>query len=166
MGSIEVPESHWSSASWQWIVEKEESGWTIKSAGSGKFIGMDTDPSNGAPVVGVDAPFYFDIKKDEHNPSVWRYVVSPTTAHSCLISLSQRFRARHEIQPWPCGPWELYAWNPGDSLGSLEGREPDVEVRWWVMPNEEILVDSNVPLQPSRCRRSYGDIVCSKKLCT
>ena len=31
-------------------------------------------PSNGKQVVGVGAPFYFDIKKDEHESSVQWYV--------------------------------------------------------------------------------------------
>jgi hypothetical protein len=69
----------------QWTFENNGSGWTIKSAGSGKFIGIEGDANDGTPLVAVDNAFVWDIWPDERDNSHFRCVASIATALCELI---------------------------------------------------------------------------------
>jgi len=58
----------------QWTFENNGSGWTIKSAGSGKYIGIEGDADDGTPLIAVDNPYVWDIWPDERDNSHFRCV--------------------------------------------------------------------------------------------
>ncbi|KAF7986859.1 hypothetical protein HWV62_12586 [Athelia sp. TMB] len=62
----------------RWIFDKTDSGWTIKSAGSGQFLGLDREPENGVQVVAIGTPFSWEIKEDSEDKSVYRVFVPGT----------------------------------------------------------------------------------------
>ena len=69
----------------QWTFENNGSGWTIKSAGSGKYIGIESGADDGTPLVAVDDPFVWDIWPDERDASHFRCVGCVTSALCELI---------------------------------------------------------------------------------
>ncbi|KAF7986852.1 hypothetical protein HWV62_12572 [Athelia sp. TMB] len=62
----------------RWIFDETDAGWTIKSAGSELFLGLDSEAENGAQVVAVAAPFPWEIKEDSEDRSVYRVFVPGT----------------------------------------------------------------------------------------
>ena len=73
----------------QWTFDNTGSGWTIRSAGSGKYIGIEGDADDGTPLVAVDSPFVWDIWPDERDSSHFRCVTnlcccSPIMAHELI----------------------------------------------------------------------------------
>jgi hypothetical protein len=66
----------------QWTFDNTDSGWTIKSAGSGKYIGIEGDPNDGTPLIAVDEPVVWNIWPDERDKSHFRYVCCYTYKHT------------------------------------------------------------------------------------
>jgi len=62
----------------RWIFDQTDSGFTIKSAGSGQFLGLEQQPEVGVPVVATGTPFSWHIQPDKEDPSVFRVFVPGT----------------------------------------------------------------------------------------
>lgn len=57
----------------QWKFEFHGNGWSIRSTGSGQYLGVGGDAyHDGQPLEALDAPFMWDVKKDDKDHSVWR----------------------------------------------------------------------------------------------
>ncbi|KZP23983.1 carbohydrate-binding module family 13 protein [Athelia psychrophila] len=62
----------------RWIFHGDKSGWTIKSAGTGVYLGVDKDYENGVAVAGVSSPFHWLVEKDKENHDAWRISIPGT----------------------------------------------------------------------------------------
>ncbi|KAH9030985.1 ricin B lectin domain-containing protein [Lactarius pseudohatsudake] len=68
----------------QWITERQDDGqWTIRSVWPQKYLGFETTPEDGTPLVGLDEPQLWDIEvlsdsEDHDNPRVNRLWVRGT----------------------------------------------------------------------------------------
>ncbi|KAI9448740.1 carbohydrate-binding module family 13 protein [Lactarius psammicola] len=64
----------------QWITEKQDDGqWTIRSVRHQKYLGFESTPEDGTPLVGLDEPQLWDIEilsdsEDHDNPRVKLWV--------------------------------------------------------------------------------------------
>ncbi|KAI9439142.1 hypothetical protein H4582DRAFT_119326 [Lactarius indigo] len=60
----------------QWVTERQEDGqWTIRSVWRQKYLGFETTPEDGTPLVGLGEPQLWDIEvlsdsEDHDNPRV------------------------------------------------------------------------------------------------
>ncbi|EGN97615.1 carbohydrate-binding module family 13 protein [Serpula lacrymans var. lacrymans S7.3] len=62
-----------------WIFDQaSDNGWTIKSVGSGKYLGIEESPRDGLPVVAVSERFEWYIFPDEEDMTVYRIYVPNT----------------------------------------------------------------------------------------
>ncbi|KAI0049121.1 carbohydrate-binding module family 13 protein [Auriscalpium vulgare] len=63
----------------KWQFQQVDGGeWTIRSVGTGKYLGVDGEPRDGAPVVAVDEPFKWDIWPDDKHTETFRIFVHDT----------------------------------------------------------------------------------------
>jgi hypothetical protein len=69
----------------QWILDKQGDGqWTIRSVMHQKYVGFESNPKNGAAVVGLDRPRHWDIEildsedSEDHDYPRVKYVLSRT----------------------------------------------------------------------------------------
>ncbi|KAH7925979.1 carbohydrate-binding module family 13 protein [Leucogyrophana mollusca] len=63
----------------EWLFEQHEGGhWTIKSVGSGKYLGLEENPRDGVSVLAVSNPYRWDIWPDDEDLSVYRIFASGT----------------------------------------------------------------------------------------
>jgi len=62
----------------QWTFQDTGSGWTIKAASSGLYLGVEVTPANNAPLVAVSSPFKWDIWHDNVDNSSYRFFIHGT----------------------------------------------------------------------------------------
>jgi len=93
----------------QWTFENTGSGWTIRSAGSGKYIGIEGDPNDGTPLIAVDEPVVWDIWPDERDNSHFR-IFAPNTTKNFDLSDHGSSTPGTKVQLWDKTPGKGQTW--------------------------------------------------------
>lgn len=62
----------------RWKFTHQHQGWTLKSAGSDLFLGIESPAADGVRVVATQQPTFWEIEKDSDDLSVWRFFVQGT----------------------------------------------------------------------------------------
>jgi len=88
----------------QWRVNQLGGSWTLQNVATGKFLGVEGNPHNGAKLVGQDEPKGWDIWPDERDPSDHRLFIHDTRFN---IDLSDHGN------PTPGTPVQLWEKTPG-----------------------------------------------------
>jgi len=84
-------------------------GLTIKSAGSGKYIGIEGNAEDGTPLVAVDNAYVWNIWPDERDNSHFR-IFAPNTNKNFDLSDHGSSTPGTKVQLWDKTPGKGQTW--------------------------------------------------------
>ncbi|KAI9431563.1 hypothetical protein H4582DRAFT_2005062 [Lactarius indigo] len=120
-----------------WVTERQEDGqWTIRSVWRQKYLGFETTPEDGTPLVGLGEPQLWDIEvlsdsEDHDNPRVKIWVRGTLLVVEFLREKSDR------------GPLQLLEARDGkNQVWVLEERESRLPSLTNGVANSTLLLDS------------------------